>query len=73
VAVSAYTWWFISQEAWGLKTKYLLFLVLPLVVYAVSGLAWLWNRAPLVSVIAGALVAALVLVTHVYLLAFALG
>jgi 4-amino-4-deoxy-L-arabinose transferase-like glycosyltransferase len=73
VALSAYTWWFISQEAWGLKTKYVLFLLPPFVVYAVSGLAWVWKRAPLVSVIAGALVAALVLVTHVYLLAFALG
>lgn len=73
VAVSAYVWWFISQESWGLKTKYLLFLLPPFVVYAVSGLAWLWNHTPLVSVVAGALVAALVLVTHYYLLAFAVG
>jgi 4-amino-4-deoxy-L-arabinose transferase-like glycosyltransferase len=73
VAMSAYTWWFISQEAWGLKTKYVLFLLPPFVVYAVSGLAWLWKHAPFVSVVAGALVAALVLVTHYYLLAFAVG
>jgi hypothetical protein len=73
VAISAYTWWFISQEAWGLKTKYVLFLLPPFVVYAVSGLAWLSKHAPVVSVVAGTLVAALVLVTHCYLLAFALG
>lgn len=73
VAVVAYVWWFVSQESWGLKTKYLLFLLPPFVVYAVTGLAWLWNRAPLASGVAAALVAALVLVAHFYLLAFAVG
>lgn len=73
VAVFTYTWWFISQEAWGLKTKYVLFLLPPFVVYAVSGLTWLWNHVPLVGVVAAGALAALVLVTHYYLLAFALG
>jgi hypothetical protein len=27
VGVSAYVWWFVSQDSWALKTKYLLFLV----------------------------------------------
>jgi 4-amino-4-deoxy-L-arabinose transferase-like glycosyltransferase len=73
VAVAAYVWWFMSQESWGLKTKYLLFLLPPFVVYVVAGLAWLWRRAPLTSAVAGALVGALVLVTHLYLFAFAVG
>jgi hypothetical protein len=72
VSVSAYVWWFLAQEAWGLKTKYLLFLLPIFVLYAVAGLAWLCNRVPPLGVFVSALVAALVLVTHIYLLAFAL-
>jgi hypothetical protein len=71
VAVSAYVWWFTSQESWGLKTKYLLFLLPAFVVYAVTGLAWLWKHAPRLGGMAAVLVAALVLVAHLYLLAFA--
>jgi 4-amino-4-deoxy-L-arabinose transferase-like glycosyltransferase len=72
VSVVAYVWWFLSQESWALKTKYLLFLLPVFVLYAVTGLAWLWNRVPRVGIFAAALVAALVLVAHIYLLAFAL-
>jgi 4-amino-4-deoxy-L-arabinose transferase-like glycosyltransferase len=73
VAASAYVWWFTSQESWGLKTKYLLFLLPPFVAYAVSGLAWLWSRVPLAGALAAALVAALVVIAHLYLFAFAIG
>jgi 4-amino-4-deoxy-L-arabinose transferase-like glycosyltransferase len=73
VTVAAYVWWFVAQDSWGLKTKYVLFLLPPFVVYAVTGLAWLWARAPLLSSAAGALLAALALAAHGYLLAFALG
>jgi 4-amino-4-deoxy-L-arabinose transferase-like glycosyltransferase len=73
VGISAYGWWFVSQESWGLKTKYLLFLLPAFVVYTVSGFAFLWKHAPGSSAIAGVLVAALFLVTSAYLLAFALG
>ena len=73
VGVSSYVWWFLSQESWGLKTKYLLFLLPAFVVYAVSGFALLWNHAPRLSAITGALITALVLVTSMYLLAFDLG
>lgn len=71
VGVSAYVWWFVSQEAWALKSKYLLFLVSPFVLYAVTGLAFLWNRAPLMGIAAAVLMAALVVVANIYLLAFA--
>jgi 4-amino-4-deoxy-L-arabinose transferase-like glycosyltransferase len=71
VAGSAYLWWFLSQEAWGLKTKYLLFLLPPFVLYAATGLAWLWTRRPRLGMAAAVLVAALIVVSHIYLLAFA--
>ena len=71
VGVSSYVWWFTSQETWGLKTKYLLFLLPAFVVYAVSGFAFLWKYAPRVSLVTGALLAALFLLSSVYLLAFA--
>jgi 4-amino-4-deoxy-L-arabinose transferase-like glycosyltransferase len=74
VALAAYVWWFVSQPAWGLKTKYLLFLLPPFALYAVIGLAWLWRRAPaLLSLFAASLVVILVLLTHVYLFAFSVG
>lgn len=73
VAISAYAWWFLSQESWALKAKYLLFLAVPFVIYTVSGLAFLWNRAPYVGIAAGALLAALIAMANVYLLAFAIG
>lgn len=73
VGITAYTWWFVSQEAWGLKTKYLLFLLPACVAYTVTGFAFLWNRAPRLGAIASVLIAALVLLTNAYLLAFAFG
>jgi hypothetical protein len=71
VRVAAYVWWFVSQDSWALKTKYLLFLVGPFVIYTVSGLAFIWNRAPRLGAAAGVLMVALVVVANIYLLAFA--
>ena len=73
VAVSAYLWWFLAQESWALKTKYLLFLLPIFVVYMVSGAAFLWKRTPMVGLFAGGLLTALFVVTTAYLLAFDLG
>jgi 4-amino-4-deoxy-L-arabinose transferase-like glycosyltransferase len=73
VGISAYVWWFISQEEWALKAKYLLFLVAPFAVYTVSGLAYLWRRAPRFAVAAALLMALLFIATNIYLLAFAIG
>jgi 4-amino-4-deoxy-L-arabinose transferase-like glycosyltransferase len=73
VSAGAYEWWFISQQQWGLKTKYLLFLLPAFVIYAVTGLAWVWRRARLLGIAAGTLLACLVVLAHFYLLAFALG
>ncbi len=71
VGISAYVWWFVSQESWALKTKYLLFLVLPFVLYTVSGLAYVWPRAPRLAAVAAVLIAVLLVATNTYLLAFA--
>ena len=73
VSVAAYTWWFISQQHWGLKTKYLLFLLPAFVLYTVVGLAWLCRHAPRAGAVAGVLLGALIVLAHFYLLAFALG
>jgi hypothetical protein len=73
VSVSAYTWWFISQQFWGLKTKYLLFLLPAFVLYTVVGLAWLCRRAPRAGAAVAVLLAALIVLAHCYLLGFALG
>ena len=71
VGMAAYVWWFVSQEAWALKTKYLLFLVSPFVVYTVSGLAFVWNRSPRLGAAAAVLMAVLLAAANFYLLAFA--
>lgn len=71
VGISAYAWWFVSQESWALKSKYLLFLVSPFVVYAVTGLTFLWSHAPRAGAVAGMLMAALLVATNLYVLAFA--
>ncbi|MEO8070908.1 MAG: hypothetical protein ABI652_05865, partial [Acidobacteriota bacterium] len=73
VSIAAYVWWFLPQASWALKTKYLLFLLPPFVLYAVVGLGWLNRQAPVVGLIASTLLVALVIVAHVYLYAFAVG
>jgi 4-amino-4-deoxy-L-arabinose transferase-like glycosyltransferase len=70
---AAYVWWFLPQATWALKTKYILFLLPPAVVYAVARLTWLWRRLPVAGLVASALLGALVVVAHMYLYAFATG
>jgi 4-amino-4-deoxy-L-arabinose transferase-like glycosyltransferase len=72
VGVSAYVWWFISQDAWALKTKYLLFLVSPFVLYTVTGLAYVRRRAPRLGAAAAVAMVVLFVATNIYLLAFAI-
>jgi 4-amino-4-deoxy-L-arabinose transferase-like glycosyltransferase len=71
LTLAAYVWWFLPQTGWALKTKYILFLLPPFVVYAMAGLMGLAARRPAVALAAGGLLAALVLITHAYLLWFA--
>jgi 4-amino-4-deoxy-L-arabinose transferase-like glycosyltransferase len=73
VTGSAYLWWFLAQESWALKTKYLLFLLPIFVVYTVSGTAFVCKRVPSVGLAAGVVLATLFVVTTGYLLAFDLG
>lgn len=71
--MTAYAWWFLPQAFWALKTKYVMFLLPPFVFYAVAGLDWLTRRVPALALLALAACAALVIVAHVYLYAFAVG
>lgn len=73
VSLAAYAWWFLSQPAWALKTKYILFLLPVYVVYTVMGLrtAYRLDRRLALAATAG-LIAAL-LVGEAYLFMFALG
>jgi 4-amino-4-deoxy-L-arabinose transferase-like glycosyltransferase len=73
IGFGVYVWWFLPQATWALKTKYILFLLPPAVVYAVAGLTWLWRRLPIVGLVASALLVTLVVVAHMYLYAFATG
>ena len=70
----SYGWWLVAQAEWGLKTKYILFLLPPGVLYAVVGLAWLWRRAPpTAGVTVAGLLTVLIVLTHVYLFIFSIG
>lgn len=73
LSVAAYVWWFLAQDAWALKTKYLLFLLPVFVLYVVFGWRWVCARSRVAGNVAGGLLAALVVAAHVYGLAFALG
>lgn len=73
VTLAAYLWWVLPQVTWALKPKYILSLLPPAVVYAAVGQAWLGRRMPRIGAVSAALVAALVLAAHVYLLGFAIG
>jgi len=46
ITLAAYLWWVIGQADWALKTKYLLFLLPPYVLFAVFGLRALRSVAP---------------------------
>jgi 4-amino-4-deoxy-L-arabinose transferase-like glycosyltransferase len=71
ITIAAYVWWFLPQERWALKAKYLLALLPIAVAFAVIGQAWLARRAPRVAAVTMTLLVALGVVAHVYMLVFA--
>ena len=74
VTAVSYGVWFIAQEEWALKTKYILFLLPVYVLAAVNGLKWVGRHLPSLALdVTVAVVLLLVLLAHVYQLAFALG
>jgi len=68
---AAYVTWFLAQESWALKTKYILFLLPAYVLYALLGLRWLERLVPVAGRIVWLALAALVVAAHLYLLDFA--
>jgi hypothetical protein len=74
LTMGIYVYWVVSQPAWALKTKYVLFLLPAYALWATWGCSWLSRRLPAAAF--GTLVAALVAliaIAHVYLYQFALG
>lgn len=71
VGLGSYGWWFLAQPMWGLKTKYILFLLPQFVLYVVVALGWLRRRAPFLFGAAVALVTGLLVLSGMYLCAFA--
>lgn len=66
-----YLAWFVSQESWALKTKYILFLLPGYLVYALLGWRWLRRRSRLAGHAIGFLLALLAVTAHLYLFDFA--
>lgn len=73
VTLGVYLWWVIPQASWALKSKYVLCLLPPAVLYAVIGHAWLVRRVPMAGAAISVLIAALAGAAHLYLFAFAVG
>jgi hypothetical protein len=73
LTLAAYLWWVVPQQTWALKPKYILFLLPPAVLYAVVGLAWLIRRVPGVGLATAAAITLLVVLSNLYLYAFAVG
>jgi hypothetical protein len=69
----AYVFWFLAQEDWALKTKYILFLLPAYVVFALLGLRWLRHLWLPAARVATWLLVLLILSAHLYLLNFAWG
>ncbi len=69
-----YIQWVVSQRAWALKSKYILFLLPAYLVYMLFGLRWVEERVP--AVMGKALWAAmtlLLLATYLYMFQFSIG
>jgi hypothetical protein len=74
LTMTSYLAWVLAQDEWALKTKYIAFLLPVFVAYVIAGLRWMLRRLP--RPLSGAVVialVALVLASHLYLLAFAVG
>jgi 4-amino-4-deoxy-L-arabinose transferase-like glycosyltransferase len=68
---AVYVVWFLAQESWALKTKYILFLLPAYVVYVLLGWRSVHRLAPAASRIVWLALVALVVAAHLYLLDFA--
>lgn len=73
ITLGAYVWWVIPQATWALKPKYILCLLPCAALFMAVGHAWLVRRSPWIGGVATVLMAALIVVAHVYLYAFAVG
>ena len=74
VTLGAYTIWFLSQELWALKTKYILFLLPAYVIYALVGLERVRRlRWRLPGQILTALLVLLICGCYAYLMIFGIG
>jgi hypothetical protein len=73
LGAGAYVWWFLAQPNWGLKTKYVLFLLPAFAVYVVCGLGWINRRAPALAAGIAVLLIALIVLVHAYLTVFSIG
>jgi hypothetical protein len=74
LTMTSYLAWVVAQDAWALKTKYIMFLLPVFVAYAIAGLRCITRRLPRVfaaAAIAG--LVALVIASHLYMLAFSIG
>jgi len=74
LTLTSYLAWVVAQDEWALKTKYLLFLLPVFVAYSLAGLRLVRDHLPhLIGEATAWLLMALVLSTHLYLFAFAVG
>lgn len=71
IGIASYTWWFVAQMTWSIKTKYILFLLPAYVCYVLLGLKVLRSCRTFLADVALVLLFALFAVTHVYLFEFA--
>src|SRR6185436_10416969 len=46
LTMSSYLAWVVAQDAWALKTKYIMFLLPVFVAYVVAGVRWTLRRLP---------------------------
>jgi 4-amino-4-deoxy-L-arabinose transferase-like glycosyltransferase len=73
ISSAIYVRWFLAQPSWGLKTKYLLFLLPVYIVYAVLGLRSAYRLDRRLGLAAAVGLIAALAVSEAYLLMFALG
>lgn len=73
VGAASYVWWLLPQQFWALKTKYVLFMLAPAVLFMLVGLGWLQRRLPVAFGISLIALTALIALANIYLYAFARG
>jgi 4-amino-4-deoxy-L-arabinose transferase-like glycosyltransferase len=70
VTAIVYALWFVSQESWGLKTKYILFLLPGYVFYTVIGWRWIARQSPTAGRVIVSALTLLLIAANLYLLDF---